>query len=226
MHPRSHRAGERWQSPERRATPNPAAPPGLKLAVHGILECKNQSRLPYSAHTRTLLNTHTHTVSLTHIHTHACRLSPRFRKTANPKRTSRLLWLEALLVTCRDRMGQEGSFPKLSPCDAHPPPSLWARAACPPSKGAAAPEPGGHPPCPEGAARAPRAVTPLSGGVGQGCLVSPPLPGAAGELECWQEQLIFQGLGCDVIAVLGTSSPYSSPALPPAQPLSPAGCSF
>lgn len=66
----------------------------------------------------------------------------------------------------------------------------------------------GHPPCLEGAVRAPRLVAPLSSV--QHCPMSLP-PRRAAELEWRQEQLIFQGLGCDVTALLGTSSLHLQP---------------
>lgn len=58
--------------------------------------------------------------------------------------------------------------------------------------------------------------------VRQGCLKSSPLLGA--ELKWWREQLIFQGLGGDVTALLGTSSLLlqPSPALLPSNRASPA----
>lgn len=54
------------------------------------------------------------------------------------------------------------------------------------------------------------------------------LGAARAELKWWREQLIFQGLGGDVTALLGTSSLHlqPSPALLPSGPASPATVGF
>lgn len=104
------------------------------------MERKNQPRLSSTAHTRARARAHTRP------------LSPRFRKRANPKQTSRLLWLEALLVTCRDRTGQEGRFPQTQPLRRPPAPSLWLGLPVLPAKARRRTGASGHPPCPEGAA--------------------------------------------------------------------------
>lgn len=157
----------------------------------------------------------------------ACLLSSERRHTEN--KTRKFLLLGTFLVTCRE--GKElsqapqqlnkislpawGSAPG---CVTHLPTSLCA--------GSARPAPTQHPPCLE------HNRGHLHGSLVQrGCPRSPVLPGASGaELKWQREQLIFQGLGRDVITLPGTSSLHLQPSpalrlLPSALP-SQAGYSF
>ena len=144
-------------------------------------------------------------------------------------RTRKFLLLGTYLVTCRE--GKELSQAPQQPnktslpawgsapgCVTHLPTSLCA--------GSARPAPAQHPPGLEHNRGRLRGSL-----VQRGCPRSPVLPGASGaELKWQREQLIFQGLGRDVITLLGTSSLHLQPSpalrlLPSALP-SQAGYSF
>lgn len=155
----------------------------------------------------------------TNAHMPVCHSDSRKR---NPLPARQVLLRAPFLSLVRTR--KEGNFPQTPQdpratfvpslgvilCDPHLPTfPLPGLTACPLHKGKGpGPAPAGHPPCLERTAWALRSLPcPAPAGL-------PDVPSSLksrshqppAELEWWQEQLIFQGLGCDVIAFLGTSS--------------------